>query len=66
MLDKIVLGIINGLESIFGYKMADTILTTFVSIGGLLLFFGILYVLFHTCKLLRKWVIKRKKNKEGG
>ena len=43
---NIVRGIINGLESIFGYKMADTILTAFISTVGLLLIVGTLYAFF--------------------
>lgn len=58
---NIVGGIINNLESIFGYKMADTILTAFISTVGLLLIVGTLYALFYACKLLIKYVFRRRK-----
>jgi len=58
---NIVRGIINGLESIFGYKMAETILTAFIATGGFLLIVGTLYALFYTCKLLIKRVFRRRK-----
>ena len=58
---NIVRGIINGLESIFGYKMTDTILTAFISTVGLLFIVGTLYALFYACKLLMKWAFRRRK-----
>ena len=58
---NIVRGIINGLESIFGYKMADTILTAFISTVGLLFIVGTLYALFYACKPLMKWAFRRRK-----
>ncbi len=62
MLDKIfstiVIGIVNGLESIFGPEIAEIILSTFISVTGLLVIVGVLIGVY----LILKKLIKRVKN----
>lgn len=63
MLDKIfstiVIGIVNGLESVFGPDIAKIILSTFISVTGLLVIVGVLIGVYLTLKKLIKWIYSR-------
>ena len=65
MLDKIfntiVIGIVNGLESIFGDEIAEIILTTFISVTALLVIVGILVGVYLILKKLIKWISTRRR-----
>jgi len=58
MFEKIVLGIINGLESIFGPETAEIILSTFMSVTVLLVIVGVLMGVYLILKKLIKRILK--------